>query len=75
MKVSDTMKQTLTPHEFRAMRYKLGLSQDGLAKVLGYTSRSMICRLESGSRDITPRMTLTMNLLMEKHDDKLAQRT
>ena len=75
MKVSDTMKQTLTPHDFRAMRIKLGLSQQKMAEMLGYTTRSMICHLESGNRDITPRMTITMNLLMEKHNDKLAQRT
>ena len=69
------MKQTITPHDFREMRMKLGLSQQKMAELLGYNTRSMICRLESGSRDITPRMTLTMNLLMEKHNDKLAQRT
>ena len=69
------MKQTITPHDFREMLMKLGLSQQKMAELLGYNTRSMICRLESGSRDITPRMTLTMNLLMEKHNDKLAQRT
>ena len=69
------MKQTLTRHEFRAMRLKLGVSQHKMADMLGYTTRSMICHLESGNRKITPRLTLTMNLLMEKHNDKLAQRT
>ena len=75
MKVNDTMMQTLTPHEFRAMRMKLGVSQHKMAEILGYNTRSMICHLESGNRQITPRLTLTMNLLMEKHYDKLAQRT
>jgi predicted transcriptional regulator len=69
------MKNVLTPREFRAMRNKLGVSQHKMAEILGYNTRSMICHLESGNRQITPRLTLTMNLLMEKHDDKLAQRT
>ncbi len=61
-------------NEFRSMRNRMGLSQNDMAKLLGYTSRSMICRIETGSRTVTPRMALTMKLLMEKHDDKLAQR-
>ena len=61
--------------EFKMMRQRLGLSQNDMAKLLGYTTRSMICRIETGSRLVTPRMALTMKLLMEKHDDKLAQRT
>jgi len=69
------MTKQITPHDFRAMRMKLGLSQQKMAELLGYNTRSMICHLESGNRYITPRMTITMNLLMEKHDDKLAQRT
>ena len=46
-----------------------------MAKLLGYTTRAMISRLEGGSRVITPRMALTIKLLMEKHDDTLGQRT
>ena len=69
------MKNVLTPREFRAMRNKLGVSQHKMSEILGYNTRSMICHLESGNRQITPRLTLTMNLLMEKHYDKLAQRT
>mgnify|MGYP003134916237 FL=1 len=65
----------MTPDEFKSIRLGLGLSQTEMAKLLGYTTRAMISRLEGGSRVITPRMALTIKLLMEKHDDKLAQRT
>lgn len=36
----------------RQLREQLGLSQDELAKRLGYKSRSTIAKIESGSNDI-----------------------
>jgi transcriptional regulator with XRE-family HTH domain len=65
----------MTPDEFKSVRLGLGLSQTEMAKMLGYTTRHMISRLEGGSRAITPRMALTIKLLMEKHNDTLGQRT
>ena len=69
------MNKILTPHEFREIRMSLGLTQQRMAETLGYEGRAAISQLENGFRDITPRTTITMNLLMEKHNDKLAQRT
>lgn len=37
----------------RTRREKLGMSQDELAKKLGYKSRSTIAKIESGENDIT----------------------
>lgn len=37
----------------RQMRIELGLSQDGLAKLVGYKSRSSVNKIEIGERDIT----------------------
>lgn len=37
----------------RQRRIELGLSQDELAKMLGYKSRSTIAKIESGENDIT----------------------
>ena len=64
----------MTPNEFKKIRLELGLSQTEMAKVLGYTTRAMISRLEGGSRVITPRMALTIKLLME-NDEQLDSRT
>ena len=64
----------MTPKQFKSARLKMGLSQAEMATLLGYTSRSMICRIETGSRIVTPRMALTVKLLMEKQNDKLEHR-
>ena len=38
----------MTPAEFRNLRRKLGLTQDQLAKIMGYGSQSRIGEVESG---------------------------
>ena len=36
----------------KARRVELGVSQGELAKMCGYTSRSTICKIEHGERDV-----------------------
>jgi transcriptional regulator with XRE-family HTH domain len=75
MKERDTMNKGMTPKDMVMWRNKMGLSQQQAAERLGYKDRSSICHFEKGSKPITPRITMLCELLMEKHDDKLAQRT
>ena len=37
----------------RAKRIEMGLTQEELARAVGYTSRSTITKIESGERDLT----------------------
>jgi len=62
------MKDNMTPQKLRKLRLKLGYSQQKMAEVLGYKSRSMVCHLESGNREITPRLNILIGLINDRHD-------
>lgn len=40
----------MTPAEIRTARQQLGLTQAGLARMLGYSSRTRVCDLEAGRK-------------------------
>ena len=46
------------PEELKNIRKKLGLTQGKFAEKLGYSTRSMICHFEKGTRPISPRVAL-----------------
>ena len=50
------MKEHITPDDFRKIRISENLTQQEMAKALGYESRSMISCLEQGTRQIDPRL-------------------
>jgi transcriptional regulator with XRE-family HTH domain len=62
------MKDNITPEKLRSLRHELGYSQQKMAEVLGYQSRSMVCHLENGNREITPRLNIIIGLLKDKHE-------
>ena len=50
---------TMTIYErIRQLRIKAGMSQDDLARVMGYKDRSMITKIESGKVDISQKKIL-----------------
>lgn len=49
-----------------AARLRLRLSQTELAKALGYGNPSAVCRMENGSRAISPRTILALEALIER---------
>ena len=61
------MKQ-MSPERFRQVRQMLGLSQDKMAKLIGYENRASVSLFESGHRPITPRISLLVELLADKHE-------
>lgn len=61
------MKQ-MSPERFRQVRQMLGLSQDKMAKLIGYENRASVSLFESGQRPITPRISLLVELLADKHE-------
>ena len=59
----------MTPNELRKMRLKAGISQEELARRLGYNHRATISLLESGKRFINPRMRVGIEAVL-KEDSK-----
>ena len=41
----------MTPSDFTAARLKLGLTQAGLARVMGYSGQARIAEFEAGKRN------------------------
>tara|TARA_B100002019_G_scaffold117547_1_gene100937 strand:+ start:1286 stop:1483 length:198 start_codon:yes stop_codon:yes gene_type:complete len=65
----------MKPDELRKMRLQSGMSQEQLARRLGYNHRSSISMFESGKRYINPRMRVAMEAVLQKgqlENDKLA---
>lgn len=58
----------MKPSKLRQIRLNLGMSQSDFAHLLGYKSRSMICRLESGERIINPRLEKLINTVASKEN-------
>jgi len=56
-------KNTLTPDQFRAIRLRLGLTQNGLAKQLGVSRRAVIS-YEMGDRPILRHTDLALRFLL-----------
>lgn len=50
----------MTPAEFRAVRELLGLTQDALARHLGYSGALQVSKLENGRVSITPHLGMLM---------------
>lgn len=50
----------MTPNEFRAIRQQLGLSQAGLAAILGYGHAMRVSEFERGARDVPHLLALLM---------------
>jgi transcriptional regulator with XRE-family HTH domain len=53
----------MTPADLKSARKSLGLSQAGLARIVGAASDRTIRRWEDGSRDIPPHVPLILGLL------------
>lgn len=62
MEIGERIKQ---------MRLDLGLSQDDLAKLIGYKSRSSINKIEIGERDITQSTILAFAKALQTTPSKL----
>ena len=64
----------MTPNDLRKMRLRSGMSQEELARRLGYNHRSTISLLESGKRLINPRMRVGIEAVLKKDSkhDQLA---
>ena len=53
-KIADSINESMTMYDrIRELRIKEGLSQEELAKKTGYSSRSMISRIENGEVDLS----------------------
>lgn len=57
----------MTGEQIKELRIELGKTQDEMADLLGYSGRSMICHLESGYTQVTPRVAKLCQLLKEKY--------
>ena len=63
MRTHDTDKLAgMTPEQFKEIRKQLGYTQDGLAKIIGY-SRAHVVNLEKGHYEIEQTLALLMYLL------------
>lgn len=58
----------MSPQRFKQVRQMLGLSQHKMAQLIGYENRASVCLFESGQRTITPRISLLVELLADKHE-------
>lgn len=61
----------MTPEEFRALRERLGLSQEKLARRLD-VSQNTVARWESGSRKISGPAAVLLRLFVDMHEGKSA---
>lgn len=50
----------MSKDQIKALRLRLGLTQDKFAALIGLEGRSMVCRLERGSRKPTGTMTVLL---------------
>jgi transcriptional regulator with XRE-family HTH domain len=64
----------MTPNDLRAMRLKAGISQEELARRLGYNHRSTISLLESGKRYINPRMQVGIEAVLKMEEKRLQEK-
>jgi transcriptional regulator with XRE-family HTH domain len=55
----------VTAKQFRAARLELGLTQQGLAELLGYATRS-VERMEAGTQPIEKVVALAIEALMNR---------
>ena len=59
---------TVTPAELKSARHALGLSAEGLARVVGVESGRTVRRWEAGERDIPGPVIVVMRLLEQSAD-------
>lgn len=52
-------------------RIELGMSQDELAKKMGYTSRSAICKIEGGKADLSSAKIIEFARVLETTPEEL----
>ena len=57
----------MTADRFRQVREDLGLSQHKMALMLGYENRASVSLFESGKREISPRLSLLMEMLADQN--------
>jgi DNA-binding transcriptional regulator YiaG len=53
----------MNPQQILDLRRRLRLTQDELARLLGFNHRSAVSRLEDGSRDPTPAVLRLLKML------------
>lgn len=58
----------MTPAQFKDARKTLGLSQNGMAKVLGLKTSRAIRQFESGDREVSGPVAKLVELLLEKNN-------
>ena len=63
MQINDKQMSKDEMYEFRQ---SMGLTQQKLAHLLGYSHRSIIAHFESGNKTINPRVAMLCHLLKEK---------
>lgn len=51
--MSKSEHTTITGAEFRAIRWRMRMSQADIARVLGYGNRAVICAVEAGRLPVT----------------------
>lgn len=69
----------MSPQEFRAIRKSLGLTQAGLAALLGYAHAVRVAEFEAGTGTITPLLERLMRAYAEgyrpaAHADTLSRK-
>lgn len=55
--------QKFTPRRLISLRNDLGINQTEFAKLLGFTHKSQISKLESGARRIPKNLAMLLNLI------------
>lgn len=53
---------------FKKFRNDIGVSQQKMAEILGYKDKSIICKYETGERNINPRLERLIISEMEKRN-------
>ena len=60
----------MTPERFRAIRKQLGLTQEGLAELIGYRRAAQITVIETGKRPVPHLLGLLMEAWAELDNRK-----
>ena len=63
------MEDQVSKFEFAKWRLKMGLTQQQAAERLGYAHRSSINHLETGRRQITPRIKMICDMLQKEQEN------
>lgn len=61
----------MTPETLKSARHALGLSAEGLARLVGVESGRTVRRWEAGERDIPGPVAIIVGALMKSHDVRI----